>query len=58
MDNISPEVTDDQSVTSPSKEALGRNSYVRRSERKNNIHINMTQGLGPQENLIVTILRV
>ena len=56
MDNISPEVTDDQSVTSPSKEALGRNSYVRRSERKNNIHINMTQGLGPQENLIVTIL--
>ena len=32
MDNVCPEVTEDQYVTSPSGEALGRNFHVRRSE--------------------------
>ena len=32
MDNLFPEGTEDQYVTSPSGEALGRNVYVRRSE--------------------------
>ena len=32
MDNLRPEDTEDQSVTSPSGEALGRNVHVRRSE--------------------------
>ena len=33
MDNVCPEWTGDQYVTSPSGEALGRNVNVRRSER-------------------------
>ena len=32
MDNLSPEDTEDQSVTSPSGKDLGRNVHVRRSE--------------------------
>ena len=30
MDNVFPEGTEDQSVTSPSREALGRNVHMRR----------------------------
>ena len=33
MENVRPERTEEQSVTSPSGEALGRNFHVRRSER-------------------------
>ena len=33
MDNVRPEGTEDQSVTSPSGEDLGRNFHVRHSER-------------------------
>ena len=33
MDNIRPEGTEDQSVTSTSREALGRNIHARRSKR-------------------------
>ena len=33
MDNVRPEGTEDQDVTYPSGEALGRNVHVRRSER-------------------------
>ena len=33
MDNVRPEGTEDQSITSPSGEALRRNIHVRRSER-------------------------
>ena len=36
MDNVYPEGTEDQYVTSLSGEALGRNVYVRRSERIRN----------------------
>ena len=36
MDNVCPEGTDDQYVTSPSGESLGRNVNVRRSERIRN----------------------
>ena len=36
MDNVCPERTEDQYVTSPSGEALGRNVHVRRSERIRN----------------------
>ena len=32
MENVCPEGTEDQYVTSPSGEALGRNLYVRRSK--------------------------
>ena len=32
MDNMRPEGTEDQSITSPSGEALGRNVHVRRSK--------------------------
>ena len=33
MDNVRPEVTEDQSITSADGEALGNNVNVRRSER-------------------------
>ena len=33
MENVRPEGTEEQSVTSPSGEALGRNANLRRSER-------------------------
>ena len=33
MENVRPEVTEDQYVTSPSEESLGRNVHVRRSKR-------------------------
>ena len=36
MNNLRPEGTGDQSVTSPNGEALGSNIYVRRSERIRN----------------------
>ena len=36
MDNVRPEGTEDQSVTSPSGEALGSNFHVRRFERTRN----------------------
>ena len=36
MDNVCPEGTEEQYVTSPSGEALGRNFHVRRSERIRN----------------------
>ena len=36
MDKVSPEETEDQSVTSPSGEALGRNVHVRRFKRIRN----------------------
>ena len=36
MDNLRPEGTEDQSVTSPNGEALGRNVHVRCSERIRN----------------------
>ena len=39
MENVRPEVTEDQSVTSPSGEYLVRNVHVRRSERiRNSAH--------------------
>ena len=33
MDNVRPEGTENQSITSPSVEDLGRNLHLRRSER-------------------------
>ena len=36
MDNVRPEGTEEQSVTSPDREALGRNVHVRRSKRIRN----------------------
>ena len=46
MENVLPEGTEDQYVTSPSGESLGRNLYVRCSEHIKNLHSGMTRGLG------------
>ena len=46
MDNVYPEGTEDQYVTSPSGEALGRNFHVRRSERIENSPQRYNPGFG------------
>ena len=46
MDNVCPEETEDQYVTSPSGEALGRNVNVRRSERIRNFPQRFNPGFG------------
>ena len=46
MDNMRPGGTEDQFVTSPSGEALGRNFNVRRSERIRNYPQRYNQGFG------------
>ena len=46
MDNVCPEGTEDQYVTSPSGEALGKNFHVRRSERIRNSPQRYNPGLG------------
>ena len=46
MDNVCPEGTEDQYVTSPSGEALGRNVHVRRSERIRNSSQRYNPGFG------------
>ena len=46
MDNVCPEGTEYQYVTSPSGEALGRNVDVRRSERIRNSPKRYNQGFG------------
>ena len=46
MENVCPERTEDQYVTSPSGEALGRNVNVRRSERIRNSPQRYNPGFG------------
>ena len=46
MDNLCPEGTEDQYVTSPSGEALGRNFNVRRSKRIRNSPQRYDPGFG------------
>ena len=46
MDNMRPEGTEDQYVTSPNGEALGRNFHVRRSERIRNSPQRYNPGFG------------
>ena len=46
MDNVCPEGTEDQYVTSPSGEYLGRNVNVRRSERIRNYLQRYNPGFG------------
>ena len=46
MDNVRPEGTEDQYVTSPNGEALGRNFHVRRSERIRNSPQRYNPGFG------------
>ena len=46
MDNVCPEGTEDQYVTSPSGEALGRNVHVRRSKRIRNSPQRYNPGFG------------
>ena len=46
MDNVHPEGTEDQSVTSPNGEALGRNVHVRRSKRIRNSPQRYNPGFG------------
>ena len=58
MDNVRPEGTEDQYVTSPSGEALGRNVHVRRSELIINSPQRYTQDLGMLKSGIMTLLQV
>ena len=46
MENVRPEGTEDQYVTSPNGEALGRNFHVRRSERIRNSPQRYNPGFG------------
>ena len=46
MENVCPEGTEDQYVTSPSGEALGRNIHVRRYERIRNSPQQYNPGFG------------
>ena len=46
MENVCPERTEDQYVTSPSGEALGRNDHVRRSECISNSPQRYNPGFG------------
>ena len=46
MENVRPEDTEDQSVTYPSVEALGRNVHVRRYERIRNYPQRYDPGFG------------
>ena len=46
MENVCPEGTEDQYVTSPNGEALGRNFHVRRSERIRNSPQRYNPGFG------------
>ena len=46
MDNVCPEGTEDQYVTSPSGQALGRNFHLRRSERIRNSPQRYNPGFG------------
>ena len=46
MDNVCPEGNENQYVTSPSGEALGRNVNVRRSERIRNFPLRFNPGFG------------
>ena len=46
MDNVCPDVDENQFVTSPSKEALGRNVNVKRSERIRNYPQRYNPGFG------------
>ena len=46
MENVRPEGTEDQYVTYPNGEALGRNFHVRRSERIRNSPHRYNQGSG------------
>ena len=46
MDNVSSERTEDQSVTSPNGEALGRNFHVRRYKRIRNSPQKYSPGFG------------
>ena len=46
MENVCPEGNENQYVTSPSGEALGRNVHVRRSERIRNPPHRYNPGLG------------
>ena len=46
MENVCPERTEDQSVTSPSGEALERNAHVRRSECIRNSPQGYNSGFG------------
>ena len=47
MDNVRPEGSDDQSITSPSGEALGMNLHGRYSERIRNSPQRYDPGFGP-----------
>ena len=58
MENVRPEGTEDQFVTSTSGESLGRNVHVRRYERIKILHIGITQDSRLLESGRMTLLQV
>ena len=52
MENLRPGGTEDQSVTSPRGEALGRNVHVRRSKRIRNSPKQYNPGFGAARDLM------
>ena len=58
MDNVCPDGNENQYVTSPSGEALGRTVNVRRSERIRNSPQRYNPGLGPLESERMMMLQV
>ena len=58
MDNCCPEVNEDQYVTSPSGEYLGRYFHVRHSECNRTSPNRINLGNGMQESNIVKMLQV
>ena len=57
VDNVCPDGNENQYVTSPSGESLGRNVNVRRSERIRNFPQRFTPDLGPLESGRMTMLQ-
>ena len=58
MDNVRPEGTKDQSITSPNREALVRNIHMRRSNASEILHSGKTQDLGLLESGRIALLQV
>ena len=58
IDNVCPDGNENQYVTSPSGENLGRNVNVRRSEYIRNYHISITLYLGTLESGKMKLLQV
>ena len=58
MDNVRPENTEDQSVTYPSGEDMGRNFHVSVPNASEILHCDITQDLGLPESGRMTMLQV